>query len=421
MINKEILRSVVMQQKERIEQKQELIMRDILDEILKSFRDNRILILTGLRRSGKSSILKLLMQEKKEYCYVNFEDERFLGFSAQDFELLNEVLLETYGKSSLYFFDEIQNVDKFELFVRRLQDDGKKVVMTGSNASLLSKELGTRLTGRYKAFEVYPFSFREFLRLKSIAHDKGAVYKAEKKSMITKSFGEYFLEGGLPEYLKNNDIEYVKTVYDNILFRDIIARYSIRKQSVLKDMVNLLASSISLPFTYNSIKNSTGISNANTVKEYISYLSNSYFFFELQKFDYSVKKQLNYPKKIYIVDQAFGKIMGRGFSENKGRVLENIVFIEMKRRKKDVYYYSGKSECDFVVRENSKIKEAIQVCYVLSEINKEREISGILEAMKNFGLRKGIILTNDEEYEIKELGKKIEIKPVWKWLLENEA
>ena len=404
-----------------MQQKNELngdgtVKRKIFDEILSWFKDNRVIILTGIRRSGKSTILNQIMQKKANYCYANFEDERFIGFKASDFEQLNEVLIEVYNNPKIYFFDEIQNIEKFETFVRRLQDQGKKIIITGSNASLLSRELGTRLTGRYKSFEVYPFSFIEYLSFKRADFDKGWFYVAEKKVKLIKLFEEYFSSGGFPEYLKNKDKDYIRTIFDNILYRDIIARYSIKRQKIIKELVNMLATNVSSLFTYNSLKKSLGLANSITVKEYISYLNNSYLFFELQKFDFSIKRQLNAPKKIYLIDSVFNQL-GLNFSMNKGRILENIVFIELKRRKKEVYYYSDNNECDFLVKEGIKIKEAIQVCYILNESNKKREINGLLEAMEKFKLKKGLILTHEQEEEIKAKNKKINVLPVWKWLI----
>nr|MBI4157111.1 AAA family ATPase [Candidatus Woesearchaeota archaeon] len=219
MINKEDLKRVIIKQKEDVERIDVTIKRDILDKILNWLKDDRVIILTGIRRCGKSTILRQIMKGKENYSYVNFEDERFLGFKAQDFESLNEILIEIYGNPKIYFFDEIQNVDKFETFVRRLQDEGKKVIITGSNASLLSKEFGTRLTGRYKPFEIFPFSFLEFLRFKGIELEKDWNYKTQKKVEIKKAFNEYLYLGGFPEYLKTQDKEYIKNIFDNILYK----------------------------------------------------------------------------------------------------------------------------------------------------------------------------------------------------------
>ncbi len=417
MIMKDTLRHVVLQQKSETLQPEAAVNRIVLGEILKWFKDNRIIILTGIRRSGKSTLLWQIMRHKTDCCYVNFEDERFIDFRAQDFEELNEVLIEVYNNPKTYFFDEIQNVDKFETFVRRLQDQGKKVIMTGSNASLLSKELGTRLTGRYKSFEVYPFSFREYLAFKDSEPVEDWFYLPEKKVKLLKLFDDYSINGGFPEYLKNKDKDYIRTLYENILYRDIIARYSIKKQRVVKELVSILVTNISSQFTYNSIKKALGLSNAITVKEYVSYLSNSYLFFELQKFDFSIKKQLNSPKKIYLIDPVFNQVSGLNFSLNKGKVLENVVFIELKRRGEEVYYYLSKGECDFVIKSGIRITEAIQVCHVLNESNKEREVNGLLEAMSEFKLATGLILTQEQEDELRIKGKTIKVLPVWKWLL----
>ena len=417
MISSEILRHLVIQQKSQIEKGGVFVERSVLTQVLDAFNDNRVMILTGIRRCGKSTLLKQIMQTKSRYCYINFEDERLLGFRAEEFESLNEILMEVYGVPSIYFFDEIQNIDKFETFVRRLQDEGKKIVITGSNASLLSKEFGTRLTGRYKIFEIYPFSFAEFLRFKKIAVTD-SLYMAEEKVKLKTAFSMYAESGGMPEYLRNHDSEYIKTLYDNIIYRDIIARYSIRRQRLVRELVGILASAISLPFTYNSLKNTLGLKNAITVKEYISYLSGAYLFFELLRFDYSVKKQLNSPRKCYIVDIAFSILGGFSLSPNKGRLLENIVFIELRRRGKEVYYYSGRRECDFILKDGREISGAIQVCHELNDENMGRETEGLLEAMAALNLKEGLILTSDQEELRQSVETSIIIKPVWKWLLE---
>ncbi|MDP3564347.1 MAG: ATP-binding protein [Methanoregula sp.] len=419
MISKEMLRHLVIQQKTQIEKSGDFVGRSIFSQVLAAMDDNRVIILAGIRRCGKSTLLKQIMQTRKDYCYVNFEDERLLSFRAEDFSILDEVLIEMYGPSDTYFFDEIQNVDKFETFVRRLQDSGRKVILTGSNASLLSQEFGTRLTGRYKLFEVYPFSFAEFLRFQKTKLSKESMYIPEEKVNLIRLFDRYAKCGGMPEYLKNNDSDYIQTLYDNILYRDIIARYSIRRQRLVRELVGILASTITLPFTYNSLKKSLGLMNAITVKEYISYLSGAYLFFELMRFDYSVKKQLNSPRKIYIIDTAFSAISGFSLSPDKGRVLENIVFIELMRSGNEIFYFAGNQECDFILKDKKKITTAIQVCYEFTKENRDRETGGLLKAMAEFKLTQGMILTYDQEDTLISDGKTILIRPVWKWLLDN--
>ncbi len=418
MTTKEILRQVVINQKNELNIQKETVRRELLDKILDFFEDERIIILTGIRRCGKSTLLKQLMQNTSGWCYLNFEDERLIDFNAKEFETLNEVLIEAYGQSKIYFFDEIQNVEKFETFVRRLQDEDKKIILTGSNASLLSKEFGTRLTGRYKVFEVYPFSFNEFLLFKNMAVKKDDFYLSEKKINLQNLFEEYLVSGGFPEYLKNQDEDYLKTVYENILYKDIIVRYSIKKEKILKELVSMLATNASCKFTYNSLKKTLGLGNAITVKEYISYLGNSYLFFEVLKFSHSLRQQLNSPRKIYLVDQAFNKVSGLTFTPNKGRNLENLIFIELKRQNKEIYYYSNKNECDFLVKEGNIITKAIQVSYILDESNREREINGLIDAMNALKLKEGLIITFEQTEDIKIEDKRIKVIPAYRWIIE---
>ncbi|MGD9275974.1 MAG: ATP-binding protein [Candidatus Pacearchaeota archaeon] len=418
MISKEKLRRIVLNQKNRMLAKKETTERTIEKEVLSFFKDNRILILTGIRRSGKSTILSHLIKSCKGFTYLNFEDEGLLDFEAKDFEDLNEVLTDVYGENKFYFFDEIQEVKNFESFVRRLQDDGKKIIITGSNASLLSKEFATKLTGRNKSFEVHPFSFKEFLLYNNFVYSKEDFFITKKKAMIKKMFSDYMGKGGMPEYLNLGDVDYLKNVYDNIIYRDIVARYDIRKEVVLKELVVLLTSNMSNTFTYNSLRKSLKLSNAITIKEYIGYLKNSYLFFEVLRFSYSLKEQLNSPKKVYLIDHSFQKVFGTMFSPNKGWILENIVFVELLRRKNNVSYYSGKGECDFIAKKLNKVTDAIQVCFELTNKNRDREINGLAEAMEKFKLKTGLVLTMDDDEEIIINKKKIIVKPVWRWLLE---
>ncbi len=421
MVTKEILRQVVINQKKEIAVKRETVKRDILEEIFKWINDDRVLILTGVRRCGKSILLKQIMAETNQWSYINFEDERLLDFRAQDFEMLNEVLIEAYGPTKIYFFDEIQNIEKFETFVRRLQDGGKKIIITGSNAALLSKEFGTRLTGRYKSFEVYPFSFSEYLKFKEVDTKKEDWHDVNKKVMLLKLFEEYLIIGGLPEYTKNQDKDYIRTLFENILYKDIITRYSIKREKIIKELVNILATNATSQITYNSLKKTLHLSNAITVKEYISYLSNSYLFFELLKISHSLKEQLASPRKIFLVDSAFHQVCGLTFTPNKGRNLENAVFIELKRKRNEIYYYANKNECDFVIKNGTKITHAIQVCHTIDEFNREREINGLLDAMNSFKLDEGIVLTFEQTDEFNADGKKIRVIPMLKWAIEENS
>ena len=311
----------------------------------------------------------------------------------------------------------------WERFVRRLHDERKKVFITGSNASMLSKELGTHLTGRYLATSIFPFSFNEFLSLKKLEIDKNSAYLTTSRAKIKKYFEEYLTKGGFPEYLKELNPEYLKTLYENIIYRDILVRYKIPNEKSLKEIVYLAVNNISKEISFNSIKKIIGLGSSTTVKDYFDYLENSFLVFLIPKFDYSLRKQIYYNKKVYCIDNGLAKYLGFRITPDSGKLLENMVFIELKRKGKEIYYYSDKKECDFVIKHiTANINEAIQVCYELTRENREREVQGLIEAMNKFKLKKGLILTYDQEEEIKlNKNKKIIIKPVWKWLLEENS
>lgn len=394
-----------------------LIIRESFDKLKASLKNPFVIIISGIRRAGKSTLLKQLKSENSGY-YLNFDDDRLIKFKVEDFQDLYEAFTELYGDKDIFYFDEVQNVSGWERFVRRLHDNKKKVFVTGSNASLLSRELGTHLTGRHLELKLFPFSFREFLELKGLKRDKESAYLTGIKAKIKTYFEEYFINGGFPEYLSTHDREYLKTLYENILYRDIMARYKLTNDKLLKELVYLATTNISKEISFNSLKKLLNMGSSTTVKDYFDHLENSYLIFLLPKFDYSLKKQIYSNKKVYLIDTAMAIHLGYRTSKDLGKLLENLVFIELKRRGKEVYYYREKNECDFVVKDGLKIREAIQVTYVLEEDNEKREINGLLEAMEKLKLKEGIILTHDQQSEKKIGKKKIKIIPVWKWLLD---
>ncbi|MDX9933017.1 MAG: ATP-binding protein [Lentimicrobium sp.] len=411
---------VAWQQKERLLVQGGLIARDLLPEAKAALtNDNRVLALSGMRRTGKSTLLLQLMSEVDNVAYFNFEDEKLLGFSVEHFGELEEALIEVYGPARYWFFDEIQNVGNFEVAVRRMQDSGKKMVITGSNSSLLSMEFGSKLTGRYKQLELFPFSFSEYLRFQNVSFEEKDFYLPEAKVMLKTWFTRWLEQGGLPEYLKYNDEQYVKTLFDNILYRDIIVRFGIRRHREFRELVQLLVGNLSLPVTFTSLQKSIGLSNADTVKEYMGYLSNAYMFYEMYQYHDSLKMQLRSPRKVYLNDVAFHNLVGFSSTPNQGRKLENAVFLALRRGTSEVYSFCGKGECDFIVFDKSRRVSALQVCYQLTPENQTRELNGLSEAMLAFNLKDGMILTMDQEFEIQHNGKNIPVLPVWKWMLTN--
>jgi uncharacterized protein len=385
--------------------------------------DPFVRIFSGVRRCGKSTLMDHIRDNspEKNFC-LNFDDNRLTGFNDGDFEKLYEAFNELYEPEKTWYFDEIQNIEHWELFVRRLHNEGHKVWITGSNARMLSRELGTHLTGRYLQIEIFPFSFAEYCRFREITIDANDFYSPAKTTVLKKAFQEYVKKGGFPEFLQSENADYLKILFENIIYRDVIVRYNIRNSRLLMEMTHFLISNISKEASYNSLKNAFGLANAITVKEYISYLEDCYLLFSVNKFDYSLKKQLANPKKIYCIDTGMAGMVSFQFSENSGRQIENLVFIHLKKAGNEIYYHRENHECDFLEVSQQKVLSAIQVCQSMEQpAIRQREINGLTEAMKSHKLQKGFIITEDEEENIEYDDLTIEVMPAWKFLLTDDV
>lgn len=415
------IKEILVRQREMILNKKYGVERAVLKEIESKIKLPHIVVLTGLRRSGKSTALRQLIKKHyhdEDFYYINFEDERLFNFPANEFNKLYEGLIALYGKKKTFFLDEIQNITHFETFVRRFYEEGFKFFITGSSATLLSKELGTKLTGRHVDIIVRPFSFPEFLELKEVKINKEAMYKTEVKVEIKKYFEEYLIKGGMPEYLIYKDTELLTRVYEDTIIKDIAVRHKVKNVMVLKQLYSFLIYHFANKFSYNSLKKFTAINSVNTIKKFISYLEETYFAKTIPKFDYSFKKQIINDKKFYVLDNGFIGVLSKKITKDDGWLLENLVFNSL-HKDYDVFYYAGEKECDFLIVKNKKIKGAVQVCYELNDENKERELSGLKDAMMKLKLKEGLLLTNSQDEEIKLARGKIIVKPVWKWLLEK--
>lgn len=394
-----------------------------------------IIAIKGARRAGKTVLLKLLIQNltkekisKEQILYVNLEDYRLYPYYS--LELL-EKILETYkeninpDKKVFFFIDEIQNIKGFEHFLRTLydQEENIKLVITGSNSKLLSKELGTLLTGRISTIEVFPFSFEEFLKFNNITIGKKTYFNLEqKKGIIKKQFNKYLKFGAIPEFLKDKEPFFrLREYLDNILFKDIVERFNIRNVKLIKELSLYLITNSSKIFSINQLSRIFKVS-INTIQEYLFNLNMAYLFFYLDKFSFSAKERITTQSKVYCIDTGLINSTGFKFSRDHGRLLENIVFLELIRNNKEIYYYSNSGkECDFVIKENLKVTGAVQVTKSLEdEKTKEREIQGLVKALEEFRLSKGFILTEDEFKDINHKGLKILVRPIWFWLLNKE-
>lgn len=418
-MNKDRLKEIMLDQKDAFNNTKHLIRRNIPLE--KYIKTSQVVIISGIRRCGKSSLLRLIREEMKleapDFCYFNFDDERILAEVSILEELFN-LHIELYGKEPMLFFDEIQNVGNWEKFINRKYEQGVKIFVTGSNAKLLSSEISTSLTGRNKLIELFPFSFSEYLLFQGRKYDIDRL-TSKSRALLQKDFNTYMQTGGFPLVVKENDTELVNGYFQDILYRDIISRYRLTQVNEIKQIGLYFASNIGKLFSYSTLQSISGVKSLSSIKDYLSYYEHSYLFSYLKKFDYSVKKQIMNSKKVYTADHAFAARLGFNFSENKGRILENIVYTELLRRDCEVYYYSGNNECDFLIKKGLTIVNAIQVVDQLDRTNYEREYRGLQEAMQTYRIPQGMLITNSIETSVIPEYEGIEIVSVWKWLLEE--
>jgi hypothetical protein len=405
----------------------------VIERDLKLPETKKIISLVGSRRSGKTFYFYQLINEaveaaktsKDRVVYINFEDDRLLPLEIADLNDLLEAYYELYpsnkGKSIYFFFDEIQNIKNWEVFVRRLNDKERaKVFVTGSSSKLLSKEIATALRGRTLAFKLFPLSFKEFLRFKKIEVEKDFEYSSARFK-IKKAFEEYLEFGGFPEVALEKQITLKHKILNNyfelFIYRDLVERFSIRNTVLLKNLTKFLITNLSTIFSINAYYRSVSKEMAvgkDTILEYVSYLEDINLIYLLPVFSYSVKKQQLNPKKVYCVDNGLRNAVAFKFSKDEGKLAENVVFIELKRKEREIFYWKNKNEVDFIIKNANGSLEAINVSYS-NEIN-EREIKGLKEFKKEFKKTKRLTLIT-KDIEKKENG--INFIPLWKWLLIN--
>ena len=360
-------------------------------------------IITGIRRSGKSTFVNQdFLKTDSNAFYLNFDDPALYSFSASDFAILEEAIQrfqnENKGSKAVYF-DEIQVVEGWEVFVNSQLRKGNLVTVTGSNASLLSYELGTRLTGRHLDYELFPFNFDEYCKLR----------KCDKTS---ESFKHFLEEGGFPEYLIYNRTDILKRLFEDILMRDVIVRYGIKDVRSVKMLSVYLASNCGNLITGSKLSAQLGLKTTATILEYLSFLEQCYLFFFVPKFNYSAKAQSVNPKKVYCIDTGMIQNVTLSINTDMGRVFENAVFIELRRRTKNIWYYSEAAfECDFLYGRDVVPENAVQVCYELTSENKEREVRGLVETCKKFPGVKPLIVTFNQNDKISYGGMIVEAVP----------
>ncbi len=426
----EILKRIILSQKEEIQekfQKGNIILRAINISKLQSYlKIPNILAITGIRRCGKSVLSWQIANKNETFAYINFDDERLLHFTAEDFDALLESFYELYGEFEYIVLDEVQNIEGWEFFVNRLRRT-KRVIITGSNSKLLSGELATHLTGRYIDVVLMPFSFIEYLQFHGIAHHSDDIYSTQKIGLAKKHLEEYLQQGGFPEVYQLGK-EMLLRIYSDIIEKDILKRTAIKKNILFKDISRYLVSNSSLEFSFNKLKNIFGIKDINTVRRWISFLENSFLVFIIERFSYKLKESSLAPKKIYSIDTGLQKFIGFDVSDNKGAMIENAVAVELKRRKcyydarLEIYYWKdyNNNEVDFVIKKGQRIEQLIQVCYDITNLKtQEREFKSLYAAASDVRCDNLLIITWDTEGKEDFKGKQIALMPLWKWLLFN--
>lgn len=402
MISKSTLVKVLEQQKQRLQQTDFGLMRPVLKELPQTHKDFA-LIISGIRRCGKSTLLHQYISAylKEGYLYLNFDSAKLYTFEIDDFQILDEIITEQDYKWLI--FDEIQIINSWEIYIRQKTDEGFHIIITGSNASLLSRELGTKLTGRHITKELFPFSFEEFC----------AFFNMEKNE---NALEEYMFHGGFPGYLKSKNQDIHSALLDDIIFRDIAVRHNIRDVKSLKHLLIFLASNAGKLISANKLKNVIGVKSTATVTEYFNYFEASYLIQLVSKFSYSQKVQMVNPKKVYFIDNGLMNSISVSYTKDLGRKLENIVFWELRRQQKSLFYFNeNNSECDFVVCEGQQVESLMQVCHTLNRENEKREVAGLCDAMDFFNKEQAYILTFNQRDKISVKGKMINVIPIYEY------
>jgi predicted AAA+ superfamily ATPase len=386
-----------------------------------------IKVVLGPRRSGKS-VFSLMLLKDRPFMYFNFDDEILTSEGGISTDELMTELHAAYGNVKNILFDEIQNLPSWELFVNRLHREGYNLVLTGSNARLLSKELATALTGRHVPIEILPFSFKEFLRAKKFQIDPEYKSLPQKHGELLKLMEEYLVSGGFPEVVVSNldAKDYLQVLFDSLLFKDVVKRHRVKFSTQIGNLGSHLVNNFASLYSLNKLKDVLALKSVHTAEKYTTYLEEAYLIFSLLRYSPKSVRRIKSPKKVYIVDNGFITAKAIQHSPDKGKLMENLVFTELVKKgikpNSELFYYKTRNdrEVDFVIKKGTEISELIQVCYetVNSEVE-QREVKALLESGQELKTKKMTILTWDENRKIVKDGTTIYLKSLWEWLLEN--
>ncbi|MEY2428275.1 MAG: uncharacterized protein QOJ40_1160 [Verrucomicrobiota bacterium] len=363
-------------------------------------RSSQAMVLTGVRRCGKSTLLAQLMRREHSPFYCNFEDTRLFGMGPQDFSTFLSVLDELAGSRQPLFLDEVQEVEQWQRLVRALLDRGRAVCVTGSNASLLGRELGAKLTGRHLSFEVFPFSYNEYLAY--VGKQPGA-----------QSLRAYLDDGGFPVFLRERNDLALQELLRDVVQRDVAARHRLRETRHVMNLLLFLLANTGQSVSFQRLTKGLGVPTVAQTSRYVEFLQDAYLVFAVAKFSSSFKQRVVAPAKYYAIDNGLRRSNSPQNQPDLGHRLENAVALRLRRRTRQLYYAGERDlwECDFVTSD-----EAIQVCLELTPMNRAREIRGVLGAARLRGSRRALVLTLDQTDKLREDGVDIKVLPAWRWL-----
>ena len=420
------IEKVLLEQQDELEALEGEVLIHRPEEDLINLKSKLAQVVIGVRRSGKSTLcFNALKKAGVHYAYANFDDERLEELETQDLDNVLQTLYKIYGKFEYLFLDEIQNIDGWPLFVNRLLRQRIHIIITGSNAKLLSTELATHLTGRHHKIELFPFSFKDWCSIKEVDYTR---LTTKNKGLLSKAYEEYFRQGGFPELISGdeNPKEYISTLIDNIISQDIKKRYKIRNVDALKRLTHHILNETPTLIVKDTLQKIIGIKSERTLGNYLMYLNQTYLISTISKYS-SKSRERARNEKSYAIDVAFMDKRENAFSgENLGWRLETLVYLELLRRKagteNDIYYYQGRSaETDFVVCDGNKTLAVYQVSYDISNAKtRKREIKGCIAGAKATKCDNIFLITDHESEVIEEDGYTIQVIPIWEWLTKKD-
>lgn len=424
-----MLNDIVLKQKQ---EKEQLLLLPYVertkDDFGKKWLDSALIkVILGPRRAGKS-VYSLMLLKDRPFMYFNFDDEVVASVGGIATDDLMKALHGTYGNIKNILFDEIQNLPAWELFVNRLHREGYNLVLTGSNARLLSKELATALTGRHIPIEILPFDFKEFLRAKKFEVDSEYGALPQKRGELLHLMEEFLLHGGFPEVVVSNldPKDYLEVLFDSLLFKDVVKRHKVKFSSQIGNLGSHLINNFANLYTLRKLQNILDLKSITTTEKYTKYLEEAYLIFSLLRYSPKSVQRIKSPKKVYIVDNGFVSAKAIQHSPDKGKLMENLVFVELIKRgskpNNELFYYKTRNEreVDFVVKDGAVVKELIQVCYDVDNRNTEqREVNALIEAGKELHVTKLSVLTWDEKRTLEKDEMIVQFIPLWEWLMKR--